>query len=391
MPSRVTRSQRKALGILTLVAVAALIWIALPVGLGLFLGMLVAFTVEPLYQRLCAQSHRPVLSAVACAIGCTLAIAGALTALAIALAERGAALVTDVRQGLAPGGSLHRALDPLQHTLGRMGVNPGDLGDRLRDSASAAVGRAAGAVAAIAGMTMNALLTLFFVALTIYFVLVHWRTLTARAEKTLPLHPAHTRSLFQEFRRAGRTILLGTVVTGIAQGVLAAIAYAVFGVPHATLLGALTTVASLVPAIGTLLVWVPAGAYLIATGHLGAGVGLLVSCALTVIVLCDYVVRPRLVGRGEKELPTLLTFIALFGGVEVFGVVGLVLGPVVVSLAVALLRTWEWQAQLAVAETRPGFGTAEEPRPSAPITSARTRTPPHATFAGPERAERTSH
>jgi predicted PurR-regulated permease PerM len=224
-------------------------------------------------------------------------------------------------------------------------VDPGDLGTRFREGAANALGRAASAVATIASVGAHALLTLLFIALSTFFVLLHWRTLTIRVERMLPLHPLHTRRLFREARTAGRGILLGTLVTGLAQGALAALGYRLFGVEHALLLGAVTAIASLVPAVGTLLVWGPIAVFLIASGRVGSGIGLLVYCSLAVIGVCDFLLRPLLVGRAEKGVPSLITFIAIFGGIEVFGVVGLVLGPVLVSVCLAVLRTWEGVSQ----------------------------------------------
>ena len=161
----------------------------------------------------------------------------------------------------------------------------------------------------------------------------------------LPLRPRDTRALFDEFRRVGRTVLLGTVMTGLAQGLLSTIGYWITRVPDAPFFGALTTVASLLPGVGTLLVWVPVGLYLILTGHVGLGIAELTYGAAVVVGLSDYIIRPRLVG-SHSEAPALLTFVALFGGLEVFGLIGLILGPVIMSLAVALLRIYEREATI---------------------------------------------
>jgi predicted PurR-regulated permease PerM len=110
-----------------------------------------------------------------------------------------------------------------------------------------------------------------------------------------------------------------------------------------------------------MLVWVPAGIVLIVIGHPGAGVFELVWGGLLVVALSDYYVRPRLVG-GESEMPSLVTFAALFGGVEVFGLKGLVLGPVLMSLAVAVLRLYATETRLRRHITRPSM--LEKPVPS---------------------------
>ena len=104
------------------------------------------------------------------------------------------------------------------------------------------------------------------------------------------------------------------------------------------------------PVIGTLLVWVPIGIVLLIVDRVGAGIFVLLWGALVVGVLCDYVIRPKLVG-GKGYVPTLITFIALFGGVEVFGLVGLIVGPVIASVALALLQTYDAALRAAADRT----------------------------------------
>ncbi len=187
--------------------------------------------------------------------------------------------------------------------------------------------------------------------MTTYFVLRHWTSLARRAEDMLPLHPRHTRALLDQLRLVGRTTLLGAVLTGIAQGLLAAIGYFITGMPEAAFLGAATAVASLIPAIGTMLVWVPAGVYLILTHRVGMGILELAWGALVVVGVSDYVIRPRLVGRGGS-MPALFTFAALLGGVEAFGLIGLLIGPLLMALAISTLRTYAAETTGRRAETR---------------------------------------
>ena len=104
------------------------------------------------------------------------------------------------------------------------------------------------------------------------------------------------------------------MLTGLAQGLFAAVGYRIAGVPEPAFFGAATAVASLLPGVGTMLVWVPAGIFLLATGHPGGGVLELIWERLVVVGVSDYVIRPRLVGRGGT-MPAMLTFAALFGGV----------------------------------------------------------------------------
>jgi predicted PurR-regulated permease PerM len=132
-------------------------------------------------------------------------------------------------------------------------------------------------------------------------------------------------------------------MTGVAQGILAGLGFVVTKAPEPAFFGALTAVASLLPGIGTALVWLPIGIYLMLTGHVAMGVVEILFGTTVVVGFSDYVLRPWLVGR-EGEIPALLTFVALFGGLETFGLIGLILGPLLMSLSVALLRIYEREA-----------------------------------------------
>ena len=332
--------QRRALGGFALASALALIWLAMPVGSGLVLGTLLAFSLLPVYERLSRRFGRRGLIALALALAAALVITGALTLFFYLVVERGILAANTIVHGFDPGGPLQTLLMRLQEATRDTPIGPIDVATRAREGAAAAAARLTTWAARLAGVTFDVLLTLFFTIMTTSFVLRHWSELMARAERTLPLHPAHTRIVLAEFQRVGGEVFIGTLLTGLAQGLFAAVGYAIASVPEAMLLGALTALCSLVPAVGTLIVWVPAGIALIVAGRLAAGLFVLIWGALVVGVLCDYVIRPKLVG-GEGQIPALLTFISLFGGVEVFGLVGLILGPVIASVALALLRTYD--------------------------------------------------
>ncbi|MDP9148724.1 MAG: AI-2E family transporter [Myxococcota bacterium] len=342
--------ERRAFGFLALVALAAIVRLAMPVGIGLFLGALLGFTLEPIYGRLRKKRIKAGPAALLCALGATLLVSGIVLGLSTLIVTRGIALLASLREQLAPGGALRAFAEASAARLAALHLNVADVSQRLENEAVSLGSSAAGIAAQVAGVTFGGLLMLFFMTLMAYFVLHHWRDLVARAERMLPFERRHTHALLEQFRTVGREVLLGTVVTGLAQGFLAAIGYWITGVPEPAFFGALTAVASLIPGVGTLLVWVPIGLVRMATGHPGAGLVELIYSAATVGIVCDYLLRPLLVGR-EKGVPSILTFIALFGGVEVFGVIGLILGPVLVTLSFAILKTYEREATAVPAST----------------------------------------
>ena len=259
-----------------------------------------------------------------------------------------------VREALRPGVSLAASANTATKWLSRYGLDMSNITSQLESSAGEVATRSAATAAAVATQTFGMLLGLFFALLAMYVVLRHWTRLVAWLVAVSPLQAKHTREVLEVFRRAGRATLAGTVVTGLAQGALAGIGYWFAGVPEPAFFGAATAVASLIPAVGTLIVWVPVAIFLFVTGHPTRAFIELAWCSLTVIALSDYVIRPRLVGGDET--PEILTFIALFGGLELFGLSGLVVGPILMSVAVATLRLYVRETS----DERPAAKTASQ-------------------------------
>ena len=332
--------EQRAFGFLALAALAALVRLALPVGVGIFLGALLAFALEPIYGWFRRKGVRAGTGSLLCALGATTIVSSTVLGVSTLLVTRGIVLLDVLRVQVAPGGSIRVFAEHMIARLASLNINAADVSQRLESETVSLGSRAAGVAAQVAGLTFTGLLTLFFMTLTAYVVLRYWSEIVTRSERMLPFERRHTHALLEQFRNVGREVLLGTVVTGIVQGLLAAFGYWMTGVPEPAFFGALTALASLIPGIGTLLIWVPIGVVQILTGHPGAGLVELVYSALTVGIASDYLVRPRLVGR-EKRIPSLFMFIGLFGGVEVFGIIGLILGPVTVTLSLAILRTYE--------------------------------------------------
>jgi predicted PurR-regulated permease PerM len=334
-----TPAERRALAGFSVAAVAAICWIAQPVAIGILLGALTAFALQPLYERLKRYTKRQSLAALGCVLVSALGFGATLALLSYLFVARGAVMGRALLAWFAEGAWV----DHLALRLGPLHIEPGEIRDKLNSAGLELTQRAVAYSAVVASTTFSAVLVLFFLMMTVFFTLEQWPTLARHAEHMLPLRPRYTRDLLEEFRRVGRTTLLGTVATGMAQGALAAFGYFVTGVPEPAFFGAATALASLIPAVGTLLVWVPAGIWLIVEGHPGMGTLLLAWGTLVVVGASDYVIRPALIGR-HSTMPALLTFAALFGGVEAFGLIGLILGPLVMALSISVLRMFAHDA-----------------------------------------------
>lgn len=181
-------------------------------------------------------------------------------------------------------------------------------------------------------MATEALLGLFVFVYAIYVFLVDGPALLSWLEDHSPLRLEHTRRFAAAFQETGRGLLVGVGLTGLAQGLVATITYFALGVPRALVLGLLTCVASLLPSIGTALVWAPVAIGLALAGKLVAA-AVMAGIGIVVIGTIDNVLRPVFSRFGELELSTFVLLTSIFGGLAAFGAGGLLLGPLFARLA----------------------------------------------------------
>ena len=184
--------------------------------------------------------------------------------------------------------------------------------------------------------TARVFLGLFIMLYAMFFFLISGREILDRVLSYLPLTDVDKRRLIGKGLSVTRATVKGTLVIGAVQGTLAGIAFAVVGIDGAAFWGTLMAVLSMIPAVGTALVWVPAVVYLYIKGEAAAATGLLVWCA-AVVGTVDNVLRPRLVGN-DTEMPDLLILIGTLGGLTMFGALGIVVGPIIAAL---FLTAWD--------------------------------------------------
>jgi predicted PurR-regulated permease PerM len=172
----------------------------------------------------------------------------------------------------------------------------------------------------------------------LFFFLIDGGPLLERILGYLPIAAADKQRMVAKFVSVSRATLKGTLLIGLAQGVLAGLAFGVAGIPGAVFWGAVMTLLSVIPGIGTALVWLPAGVFLLIDGRLGAGIGLIAFCAL-VVGSVDNLLRPRLVGR-DTQMHELLILFGTLGGILLFGVLGFIVGPILAALFVTVWQLY---------------------------------------------------
>lgn len=207
----------------------------------------------------------------------------------------------------------------------------------IQERLAAALAQASQFIAAqalsIGQNTFELVASFFLVLYLLFFLLRDGNALTVRVRRAIPLDPEQRRALFGRFAEVTRATVKGTVVVAAIQGALGGLIFWFLGIPAALLWGAVMAMAALLPAIGAALIWVPVSVYLLATGSVWEGIVLSVF-GVVVIGLADNVLRPVLVGK-ETRLPDYLVLFSTLGGIAIFGINGLVIGPIVAALFVS--------------------------------------------------------
>jgi predicted PurR-regulated permease PerM len=179
----------------------------------------------------------------------------------------------------------------------------------------------------------NTLLGLLVLIVALYFFLLDGAPMIDSVMELVPLDACHKQELVARFVSVSRAIVTATLLSAVAQGLLAGIAYWIAGLPAVFLLTALTMLLSLVPFVGAISVWVPCALWLYFHDHTAAAIGLSVYGGV-IVSQADNIIKPYVL-HGQSNLHPLLALLSVLGGVQALGPIGIVVGP----MAVAFLQT----------------------------------------------------
>jgi predicted PurR-regulated permease PerM len=302
-----------------------------PIASSLLVAAVLAAVLRPVHGRL-ARYTRSRAAAVLLVLGTVILLLGpvaGLSAFVVNEASQGVKFVTDIVHGERMIRLLERLPEPLRDaTTDALAHLPQAQGAR-----AAAAGWAA--VIATGQFFFHAALTL----IALFFLLIQGEAFVLWLDRVLPLRPGQTRELLAEFKRVSYAVVASGLITAAVQAVVALVGYYIASVPHPVFFGVVTFFCAIIPAIGAAGVCLLAALILLVTGH--PYMALVLSIwGLAVVGLVDNVVKP-LILKGGMQMPGAVVFFALLGGLAAFGVIGLLLGPLVVSLFVALLRMYE--------------------------------------------------
>jgi predicted PurR-regulated permease PerM len=315
--------------------------ILLPFWGAVFWGVIIAILSAPLQRLLVRRMRqRKTWAALATLAILVLVVTPPLVLIASALVNEGSGVYARIKSGDLNFGRYFQeivaALPPwFTQLLDRFGVgNLVDIEERL----TAAVAQASQLIATqVLGVGQNTLefVVGFFIALYLaFFLLRDGPALARRVKAAIPLEEAHKQALAKKFATVIRATVKGNIVIALIQGTLGGLALWVLDVRGALLWAVLMAFLSLLPAVGAGLIWGPVAVYLLVTGSVIQGVGLVLFGVL-VIGMVDNVLRPILVGM-DTRMPDYVVLISTLGGLAVFGINGFIIGPVIAAMFIAV-------------------------------------------------------
>ena len=322
--------------VVTLVLVLGLFILAAiilkPVAIAIFSGILLAYIFSPLYRWLLSKIKNENLSAFLIGIGLLLLILGVTILIFSSLISQ----AIDLYLGLQ-GVDLTNMVRNIVPSF-----FPTEFSTTLASSLSTFLSTfLANSLSRFSNFILELpifLLQLFVIIFIFFFSLRDGEKAVEYINSLSPLKKEIQEKFFKQFKYITNSVLVGQIIIGIVQGVVAGIGYWIFGVENALILTALTMLVGVIPLIGPWLIWVPVDIYLFAAGRSGAGIGLLIY-GLLIVSWLDAFIRPIIVSR-KTQINSAIVIIGMIGGLFTFGILGLIIGPLVLAYILLVIELY---------------------------------------------------
>jgi len=187
---------------------------------------------------------------------------------------------------------------------------------------------------------------IFLTLVIAYFILKDWENILKQIVYIIPMRTKTTNRLIKEFGNITHTVIYAQLFVALVQGVIGAIGLYIFGVPFPIILGLMMAFCSLIPTIGTAIIWVPASLFLILSGYfshdywvLGKGIGLFLY-GLLIVSIIDNILLAKIVHEKAK-VNQILIIIGVIGGGVMFGIIGIFIGPILLPLLITYFETFK--------------------------------------------------
>jgi predicted PurR-regulated permease PerM len=342
-----TQFARLFFGVITLLVLYYAYVIIKPFLIDIFMALVLFFTAKPLYLALnrLLWGRRALASALTCLL-LALIILIPLFSLLTIVASQALEFSGTVSQGLQSGhlwqwvaakvDAFKMYLTHLNLPLPPEQIKLEAIVQTVLTQASAFIyGNAVGLLKGFTYFFFDLILVLFIT----FFMFLQGDEFIEEIKRLSPLEAAHNEEIVRETELTIKATLWGTVVVAAVQGALGGVGFLVFGLPQPAFWGTVMIPAAVLPVVGSAIIWGPAAVYLFLTGHVGAGIGLVLWGGILGSVI-DNVLKPLLM-KGSRSTPSIFILFSILGGLTYFGMIGFILGPLVLSFLLSLLSIYQ--------------------------------------------------
>lgn len=312
----------------------------------ILIALLLSTMCHPIHEHLSRiMGNRPGWAAMITCLVMTFVVVVPLVLALIALLNQGAGYARILIDWVSHGGLTEAMNWPLvvwiQNQLSTWlpedFLSPENLKTQVVGAASTLSGMLITLSRELAGGLMSMIFDLGLMVLVLFFVLRDYDKLTSFMRNASPLSRSQEDHLIEETASVTRSVMLGNVVTALLQGIAGGFAMWIVGFPG-FFWGSMIAFASFIPVVGTALIFLPAAGYLFVTGDTGWAIALIV-WSVVVVGSIDNIVRPMLMS-GSAAINGLVIFLSILGGLQLFGLIGLLYGPLIISLTLVLYRMY---------------------------------------------------
>jgi predicted PurR-regulated permease PerM len=341
----------RAFFVALLIAVTlAFLWLIRSFLQPIFWAIALGIVVYPLHARLVARLRgRASLAAVISIVSVVVVVILPLVGIGAAVTREGAAMYARLEAGDVGLESLYararESMPRVAEALERIGVDPARLEGQLSSAAVTASRAIASRALSIGQDTLRVTVFFFLMLYLLFFFLRDGPRMLEGLVRALPFGDERERHLFERFAQVSRAAIKGTLVVGIAQGAIGGVAFALLGIAAPVLWGVVMALLSILPVVGTALVWLPAAIWLLASGQILQGL-FLIFVGVVVIGLTDNFLRPILVGR-DTRMPDYLILLSTLGGLAGFGLAGIIIGPIIAAFFLSIWQMAEHEFKQA--------------------------------------------
>lgn len=310
-----------------LVVLGVTLFLFVPYINAIILALTFAIVFQPLYRRvLKAVKNRKGIAA-----GLSIAVVAILVILPLVYFSYQVIQETTQLLGQSDSGYLMTLQNTLNQKVPGFSV---DLNQKLRELGGWIVQNLGNIFSSISYFALILFISLF----ALFYLLRDGDEIREGFINISPLPNEYSRKILDKLELAVNSVVKGTLVVALVQGFLAGLGMAIFGVPQSVFWGSVSVIASMIPMLGSAIILLPASLFLIATNHFVAGIGLLL-WSLLVVGTIDNVLRPFVVDKGINVHPFLI-LLSVVGGIDMFGLMGFLIGPLVLSFLFALLEIY---------------------------------------------------